>query len=122
VLPQAPPGREHCLECGRNVTGRERLLTCPDCGSVFCSSGCFRDHREYAHQTRKRQRRRRQWREGFRCPFCGTDEPPYRSEDISAGGWVVFAVLLLFCIPLCWIGLLMKEEYRTCADCGVRLG
>ncbi len=40
---------------------------------------------------------------------------------ISVAGWIVFAVLLLFCFPLFWIGLLIKEEYRSCYECGVRI-
>jgi predicted Zn finger-like uncharacterized protein len=59
---------------------------------------------------------------GFRCRKCGSTQSPVRHSQISVGGWVVFAVLVFFCAPLCWIGLLMKEEYRSCFDCGARLG
>jgi DNA-directed RNA polymerase subunit RPC12/RpoP len=123
VVQQTATRRESCLECGRDITGRDRLLTCPDCGSLFCSSMCFRDHRTHAHPTQKKKVRARERRVGFRCPCCGTDEPPYWSQEISAGGWVLFALLLVSIIlaPLCWIGLLITEERRTCADCGVRL-
>jgi DNA-directed RNA polymerase subunit RPC12/RpoP len=41
--------REHCLECGRDITGWERALTCPQCGSRFCSSACCRKHERFAH-------------------------------------------------------------------------
>jgi hypothetical protein len=34
---------------------------------------------------------------------------------------VVFAVMITFCFPLFFIGLLMKERYRVCGDCGRRL-
>ena len=44
--------REHCLECGLDVSGRQRVQTCPDCGSLFCSSNCFREHRHHAHSRR----------------------------------------------------------------------
>ena len=57
-------------------------------------------------------------RRGFRCPFCKSDERPEVRSQISTGGWVVFAALLLVCPPLFFVGLLMKEEYRVCADCG----
>lgn len=67
--------------------------------------------------TPKRSRRR----SGFRCPFCDTDEYPLVGERISVGGWVVFAVLLIVFFPLFWIGLLMKERYRICYHCGLRL-
>jgi hypothetical protein len=66
--------------------------------------------------------RGRQRRRGFRCPNCRSDEPPLIRKDISAAGWAVFVVMLLFCFPLFFIGLLMQEEYRVCRDCGVRLG
>jgi lipopolysaccharide-induced tumor necrosis factor-alpha factor len=115
---EKPARRERCLECGRDVTGQDRLLTCPNCGSLFCSSACYRDHQAFAHGNRKRRRERR---EGFRCPYCGTGEPPYVSTTISSEGWVVFALLLIFCFPLFWIGLLITEQRRHCADCGARL-
>jgi DNA-directed RNA polymerase subunit RPC12/RpoP len=120
---QQPARRESCLECGRDITGRDRLLTCPDCGSLFCSSMCFRDHRAHAHPRQKKRVRARERRLGFRCPFCGTEEPPYWSQEISAGGWTLFAVMLVSIVlaPLCWIGLLITEERRNCADCGMRL-
>lgn len=53
------------------------------------------------------------------CRSCGCRETIHKSE-ISTAGWVTFAVLLAVCWPLFWIGLLMKEEYRACADCGRR--
>ena len=43
---------ENCLECGVDVTERKRIQTCPDCGSLFCSARCFRDHRSHAHSSR----------------------------------------------------------------------
>jgi DNA-directed RNA polymerase subunit RPC12/RpoP len=61
-------------------------------------------------------------RRGFQCPFCGSDAPPVTRSKISAAGWVTFVVLLLFCLPLFWIGLLIKEDYRECAECGTKIG
>jgi lipopolysaccharide-induced tumor necrosis factor-alpha factor len=59
----------------------------------------------------------------FHCPFCGSEYPPVESEQISQAGWVLFVVLILFCIPLCWIPLIsMKEKQRRCSDCGTKLG
>ncbi len=69
-----------------------------------------------------RRPRRRERQVGFRCPFCGSDEFPLRRSQISVGGWIVFAVMILVCFPLFWIGLLIKEEYRVCAECGMKLG
>jgi hypothetical protein len=57
----------------------------------------------------------------FRCPYCGTDAPPLVSQRISTAGWIVFAALLVFCLPLFFIGLLMKEEYRQCSFCRATL-
>ena len=61
-------------------------------------------------------------RRGFRCPYCGSTEAPVVRSKISTAGWVTFAVLLLVCLPLFWIGLLMKEDYRECHECGIKIG
>lgn len=58
---------------------------------------------------------------GFRCRGCGSRARPVYKEEISTGGWVVFALMLTFCFPLFWIGLLMKEQHRACGDCGRKL-
>jgi hypothetical protein len=47
--PAPPVRREHCLECGTDITDRPRIQTCPDCGSIFCSAMCYREHRYHAH-------------------------------------------------------------------------
>jgi hypothetical protein len=57
----------------------------------------------------------------FRCPFCQTTSPPIIGSKISAAGWVTFVVLLLFCLPLFWIGLLIKEPVKSCSHCGIQL-
>jgi hypothetical protein len=57
----------------------------------------------------------------YRFPYCGTNSPPFIISKISSGGWVVFALMLLFCFPLFWIGLLMKDHHQICAQCRVRL-
>lgn len=59
---------------------------------------------------------------GYRCPHCHSTYPPRVVKRISSEGWVVFALLLFFCFPLFWIGLLIKEEYRTCVACGATFG
>ena len=41
--PAVPARRENCLECGKDVTNRTRIQSCPDCGSNFCSALCYRD-------------------------------------------------------------------------------
>jgi lipopolysaccharide-induced tumor necrosis factor-alpha factor len=56
------------------------------------------------------------------CPFCRASTPPQDRYNVSGGGWVVFFLLLLFCFPLCWLGLLIKDHHRVCGHCGTRLG
>src|SRR5262249_34470875 len=62
-------------------------------------------------------------RSGFRCTYCGPRTLPRTKKKVSTAGWVFFWVLLLFlCLPLCWIGLFIKDEFRVCGDCGMKLG
>lgn len=56
------------------------------------------------------------------CPYCGARAPTTVKSKISTGGWVVFAVLVFACLPLCWLGLLINEDYRLCGACGMKLG
>jgi len=53
----------------------------------------------------------------FRCPHCQSTAPPVVAKRIGVAGWVVFFALLIFCFPLCFIGLFIKEEYRMCSWC-----
>ena len=57
---------------------------------------------------------------GFECIHCGSESRPRLVQEISSAGWVVFVILILFCWPLFWIGLLMKDTYRVCSRCGIR--
>jgi hypothetical protein len=54
---------------------------------------------------------------GFQCPYCRTTMPPISMERVSQTGWIVLALLIIFCLPLFWIGLLIKEPYRVCSQC-----
>ncbi len=39
----------------------------------------------------------------FQCPYCSHEGPPnVRKEGLSSTGLVVFILLLVFCLPLCW--------------------
>jgi DNA-directed RNA polymerase subunit RPC12/RpoP len=109
-------GREHCLECGADLTQQTRVQTCPECGSLFCSARCFREHNYHAHAPRAEARPRR-----VRCPYCGSTASPYDTTEISQAGWITFALLLVFCFPLFWIGLLITESHLKCSDCHARL-
>lgn len=60
---------------------------------------------------------------GFRCPYCDTDRKPASHSKITTGGWITFWVLFAFlCWPVCWVGLMMRENYRQCRGCGMKLG
>jgi len=106
--------REHCLECGIDLTQRQRLQTCSDCGALLCSAGCEREHRYHAHRRRRRRAREQ-------CDVCGSTARPYETTAISQAGWITFALLLVFFFPLFWIGLLMTETRVRCSDCGAYL-
>jgi hypothetical protein len=125
VVEESPPPRrgggsarrESCLECGVNLEQRARVQTCPDCGAVFCSAGCYREHRYYSHAPKRKKRRPR----NVECDRCGSTARPHYTSAISEGGWITFAILLVLFFPLCWIGLLISETRVTCSDCGARL-
>ncbi|HJR09648.1 MAG TPA: zinc-ribbon domain-containing protein [Pyrinomonadaceae bacterium] len=53
----------------------------------------------------------------YTCPHCGSTLAPIFDRRISAAGWIVFFSLLIFCFPLCFIGLFIKEDYRKCSWC-----
>lgn len=62
---------------------------------------------------------------GFMCPFCRNQAPPIIEKKVSSNGWVIFVLLLLFCLPLCWLPFVLdgcKEETRRCSSCGTKLG
>lgn len=80
------------------------------------------DFEERGRGRRRSRRSRIERRDGFECPFCGSDEFPRVKNEVSTAGWVVFIILILFCTPLCWIGILITEEKRLCRDCGMKLG
>ncbi len=62
----------------------------------------------------------------FKCPYCGHEGMPYvERKKLSTGGWVLFAVLLLVCFPICWLPFVIdacKEEERKCPGCSMKLG
>lgn len=116
VEPATPSVRESCLECGRDLTRHARVQTCPDCGSLFCSAACYREHHHHAHSRKQKKRSR-----PVECEYCGSTAPPHRKTEISQEGWITFALLLVFFFPLFWIGLLMTKTEWFCADCGRRL-
>lgn len=61
----------------------------------------------------------------FTCPFCHFQGPPIVERKLSSNGWVIFILLLIFCLPLCWLPFVIdgcKEDQRKCASCGMRIG
>src|SRR5947209_2283679 len=53
----------------------------------------------------------------YRCPYCSSNFPPQIIQKISAFGWIVFVVGLLFCLIGAFFSLLFKEEVRVCPSC-----
>jgi DNA-directed RNA polymerase subunit RPC12/RpoP len=106
--------RESCLECGVDLTERQRVQTCADCGSLLCSANCYREHRYHSHSRKRRPRKEV-------CDVCGSTARPYEVNVISQAGWITFALLLVFFFPLFWIGLLITEPRVKCSDCGAYL-
>jgi hypothetical protein len=58
---------------------------------------------------------------GYRCPYCQSATVPFTIQKISDAGWIVFAIMMLACFPLFWIGLLMKQDESYCSVCRARL-
>lgn len=60
--------------------------------------------------------------QGFCCPYCHTNQPPIWKSEVSQIGWIVFAVLLVTTCVCCFIGLFIRDRYRICSQCKIRLG
>ena len=57
----------------------------------------------------------------FQCPYCQTNTIPQMKSEISTVGWIVFGVLLVTTCVFCWIGFFIKDNFRVCSQCGIRL-
>lgn len=121
-----------CNNCGR--VNDESTRICRYCGKVLghSQSQARTDVRDYAPPTAGETSAASapqtvepysppSMSGGYRCPNCGSNYPPLAEKRISTEGWIVFCALLVFCLPLFWIGLLMKEELRVCPMCRTRL-
>ena len=53
----------------------------------------------------------------WRCMTCGYTGQAMIVQKISQAGWITFAVLMAVCLPLFWIGLLIKEPRCQCPNC-----
>ena len=58
----------------------------------------------------------------YACPYCGTHDPPIWKSEVSTIGWIVFAVLPVTTCVFCFVGLFIRDQYRVCSRCRVRLG
>lgn len=58
----------------------------------------------------------------YSCPYCQTKSPPIWKSEVSTIGWIVFAVLLLTTCFGCVVGLFIRDKYRVCSQCKIRLG
>ena len=56
------------------------------------------------------------------CPNCNSRAPALIKSEVSTTGWIVFAILLFTTVFLCWIGVLIRDKYRVCSYCKIRLG
>lgn len=57
----------------------------------------------------------------FRCPYCQTTRAPKWKSEVSQIGWIVFAILLVTTCVCCWVGLFIRDKYRVCSQCNIRL-
>jgi hypothetical protein len=108
----APAEKAFCPWCDEEVSPAARK--CKHCGELLDPG--------LRKQVANEKRAERRDRHGFRCPYCGSPELPHSYSQISGAGWVVFTLLLLFCLPLFWVGLLIREDVTVFHDCGMRLG
>jgi DNA-directed RNA polymerase subunit RPC12/RpoP len=72
------------------------------------------DHQRPARRLRRRER-------SCECPNCGSVGDAYERKEIAQEGWIVMVVLLLTFFPLFFLGLLMKQNYLICRECGYKI-
>ncbi len=131
-----PAGKKaFCPACGQGLTITPDLegeeVTCPFCATTFQALGESRRGSKPGKKPRDADveqsgsgnqsvviiNKGPSRRPGYSCPFCHTREMPFTSTRITTVGWLVFFLLLFFCFPLCFIGLLMTESRRRCPEC-----
>lgn len=130
TMPDASGGKETtCTTCGKSVSvpwpaGREPM---PEVERA--ERRARRERRDYDDYDDRPRRRRYvddydddRDRSGFRCPHCRTTAKPVIRNEMSETGLILLICLLVAFFPLFWIGLLMRENVKYCADCGVKLG
>lgn len=56
------------------------------------------------------------------CPYCGQAAGVYYKSEVTTAGKIFTIVLFLFmCLPLFWIGLLIRERKCYCNACHMLL-
>jgi hypothetical protein len=58
----------------------------------------------------------------YSCPYCQSTSPPLWKSEESQVGWIVFAILLVTTCIFCFAGLFIRDKFRVCSKCRVRLG
>lgn len=58
---------------------------------------------------------------GFRCPRCNSTAAPVIKSKMSDAGLVTLILLLFLCLPIFWVGFLMREKYSVCPACLLRM-
>jgi hypothetical protein len=130
-MPDANAGQKTtCMTCGKSVSvpwpkGREPV----GAEEERPARRERRDRRDYDDYDDRPRRRRVEVdydddrsRRDFRCPHCRSTARPVIRNEMSETGLILMICLLFAFFPLFWIGLLMKENVKYCADCGIKLG
>jgi DNA-directed RNA polymerase subunit RPC12/RpoP len=55
----------------------------------------------------------------FRCPYCGTSQPPIAADRATPVGCFLAIIQILLCFPVYW---LQTERIHRCRNCGIKLG
>jgi DNA-directed RNA polymerase subunit RPC12/RpoP len=66
-------------------------------------------------------RRRRKRGRTCECPNCGYEGVPYTRKEMAPEGLILLIVMLFVFFPLFFLGLLMKQEYELCEECGFKI-
>lgn len=119
-----------CSNCGQNLKAKLKLaghsVKCPKCNGNISIPGespppipKFKTENELVTVGRIVQ--------GppagpqFRCPYCGSNHPPFVRREVTSAGYICAVLLLFLCIPLFWIGFFIKEERFYCPSCHMKL-
>lgn len=118
-----------CNRCGNDLTVQPvqtmaPTINCPHCGNLNSPDAkyCIRCMNLFSAPMTANLFNPIMNAPGFTCPFCHSNKGFLVQSKVSGAGCIVSIILLIFFFPLCWIGLLMKEQQRFCANCSMKLG